>query len=78
MLTLKQVAERHPAFTSRKLYHLIQKSKPSFKWVQRTKVEVPGNGFDSCYRKVGRAVLVFEDRLLEWVDNQGRANAVLE
>lgn len=70
LLTVQQAAERHPAVTQRRVRHWIAKSRPRYQWVNRVKTEIPGNGFDSVYRKVGRSVLLFEGRLLRWVDSQ--------
>jgi hypothetical protein len=62
LLTVRQLAERHPAFTEPALRSLIFK-------VSRDRSAVPnGDALEASLRRVGRRVLFDEGRFLEWVD----------
>lgn len=62
LLTVRQLAERHPAFTEPALRSLIFK-------VSRDGSTVPhGDALEAALRRVGRRVLFDEGRFLEWVD----------
>ena len=70
LLTVRQLAERHPAFTEPALRNLIFK-------VGRDRSAVPhGDALEAALRRVGRRVLFDEGRFLEWVDvcSQGAAH----
>lgn len=57
-LTVKQLAEKHPAFSESSLrYHIFNEKM---------------NGLDKCLRRIGRKVLIEENSFLGWVDAQGR------
>jgi hypothetical protein len=51
--TVKQLAKRHPAF-----------SEGSLRWAIFNRRL---NGFDSCLVRIGRRLLIDEQRFLEWV-----------
>lgn len=62
LLSVRQLAERHPAFTEPALRSLIFK-------VSRRRSAVPhGDALEAALRRVGRRVLIDEGRFLEWVD----------
>ena len=52
--TVKQMAEKHPAFSESSLsYHIFHAAK---------------NGFDKVIKRVGRKILINEQRFFEWLD----------
>lgn len=65
--TVKQHAEKHPAFTQGSLRSLIFNSTPR----KTSKGEIPGNGLDVALIRIGRKVLINEARFFEWVEKQG-------
>ncbi|WP_303900774.1 hypothetical protein [Thiohalomonas denitrificans] len=61
MLSVKQFAEAHPAFTEPALRNLIFESKPR----PSSRGTIPGNGFGPALLRVGRRVLIDEDKFFE-------------
>jgi hypothetical protein len=59
-LTPKQLSERYPAFT------------PT--WIRNSLFRRRDNGLFIAVAKVGRRVLIDEDRFLEWVESQREVN----
>ncbi len=58
-LTVKQMAQRHPAFSEASLrYHIFNETK---------------NGIDKAIKRVGRKILIKEERFFEWLDGHGGA-----
>lgn len=66
LLTVRQFAEKHPAFTQGSLRNLIFNAQPR---VTR-KATIPGNGFDACLVRVGRKILIDQEKFFAWVDQQ--------
>jgi hypothetical protein len=66
LLTVRQFAARHPAFTESSLRWLIfqSHSRASSKGV------IPGNGLHAALLRIGRRVLIDETRFFEWVAAQ--------
>jgi hypothetical protein len=64
LLTINQLAAKHPAFTAPAIRNYIFKSSP----VVTSKGTVPGNGFDSCIIRIGRKILIDEEKFFHWVD----------
>lgn len=62
-LTVKQLSEKHPAFTQAALRNLIFKAKPG----QSSKGVIPGNGLDIALVHVGSKVLFDEEEFLKWI-----------
>lgn len=62
-LTIKQLSEKHPAFTQTALRNLIFKAKPG----QSSKGVIPGNGLEGALVHVGRKVLIEEAEFLKWI-----------
>jgi hypothetical protein len=60
--TVKQVAKRHPAF-----------SEGSLRWAIFNRRL---NGFDSCLIRIGRRLLIDEQRFLEWVEHHREGSRV--
>lgn len=55
-LTVKQTAQKYPAFPEGGLRHIIFHSE--------------SNGFDSVITRVGRKVLISETAFIDWIENQ--------
>lgn len=66
LLTVRQFAEKHPAFSQGSLRNLI------FLADSRTssKGRIPGNGLDVALVRVGRKVLIDEAKFFNWIDVQ--------
>ena len=55
LLTVKQFAEKHPAFSEASLrYHIFHEEK---------------NGLNAALVRIGRKILIKEDAFFEWVDS---------
>lgn len=66
LLTVKQFARKHEAFTEGSLRFQIFNSKP-----RKTSLgEIPGNGLDAALVRLGRKVLIDEAKFFEWLDRQ--------
>jgi hypothetical protein len=67
-LTVDQFSERNAAFTSPALRNLIFKAEAR----QSSRGEIPGNGLSEAgaILRVGRKVLIDEDRFFDWVRRQ--------
>ena len=70
-LTVHQFSERNPAFTSPALRNLIFKAEAR----QSSRGEVSGNGLieAGAILRVGRKVLICENRFFDWVRQQNEA-----
>jgi hypothetical protein len=66
LLTVRQFAEKHPAFSQGSLRNLIFNAQPR---VTR-KAAIPGNGFDVCLVRMGRKILIDEDKFFAWLDGR--------
>lgn len=68
LLTVEQFSERNPAFTQPALRNLIFKADSR----QSSRGEVPGNGLleAGAILRIGRKVLVDEERFFDWVRQQ--------
>jgi hypothetical protein len=56
LLTVKQFAEKHPAFSQHSLRYLIFHEK--------------SNGLNSAIARIGRKILIREAAFFDWVDAQ--------
>lgn len=65
--TVKQIAERHPAFTVRTLRHWIFNAANRCSWKNRQAVVIPGNGFDRVIVRKGRRIFINEAALFAWL-----------
>ncbi len=55
-LTVKQMAQRHPAFSEASLrYHIFNETK---------------NGIDKAIKRVGRKILINEELFFVWLEGQ--------
>jgi hypothetical protein len=68
VFTVGQFAKRNPAFTEAALRNLIFKADPR----HSTRGEIPGNGLieAGAVIRIGRKVLLDEERFFAWVDQQ--------
>lgn len=64
LVTIKQFAEKYPAFSEASLRYLIFESKPR----KSSKGEVAGNGVDVALRRVGRRIYIVPAAFFAWVD----------
>lgn len=55
IMTIRQTADRYPAFT-----------EGSLRWLVFNKDR---NGFSTCVRKIGRRVLIDEQAFVAWIDS---------
>lgn len=71
IFTVEQFAPRNPAFTAPALRNLIFKAEPRLNADGET---VPGNGLieAGAILRIGRKVLIHEQRFFEWLDAQQR------
>jgi hypothetical protein len=67
--TVQQIAERHPAFTARKLRHWIFYSKERYAWRDGRRELVPGNGFDRAIVTISRRVYIDETAMFDWLQS---------
>jgi hypothetical protein len=66
LLTVRQFAERHPAFQQGCLRNLIFLAES--RSTSRGKIE--GNGLDAALVRIGRKVLIDEAKFFNWIDAQ--------
>jgi hypothetical protein len=59
--TVRQHAEKNPAFSQSSLRNLIFNAK--------------ANGFDACLVRVGRKILIDEAAFFQWIDSQNGKRA---
>ncbi len=65
LLTVREFSRQHPSFPEGGLRHLIFHSKPR----TSTRGDLPGNGLEPAIVRVGRKILIDEDRFFEWLDS---------
>lgn len=68
LYTVVQFEKAQPAFTSPALRNLIFRAEPR----HSSRGQIPGNGLLECGAivRIGRKVLIHEQRFLEWVERQ--------
>lgn len=71
LLTVRQFSEKHPAFTQGSIRQLIFASKPR----KTSRGNLPGNGLSVALVRIGRKVLLNEQRFFEWLDSQQQSAA---
>lgn len=70
-LTIRQAAERFPAFSEPALRNLVFCAKPR----HSSKGVIPGNGLDRAIIRVGRKVLIDSEQFQAWLlSKQGELN----
>lgn len=72
IFTVRQFAERHPAFHETALRSLIFGAVPRRRIQGGVVVEYPANGFEHALVRVGRRVLIDEAKFFEWIEGQQR------
>ena len=71
--TVQQHSVRHPAFSQSALRFLIFNAEDR---VNSRGETIPGNGLAPAIIRIGRKVLIDEDRFLEWIDTHRCTNSV--
>lgn len=71
LLTVRQFAEKHPAFTQGAIRQLIFASTPR----KTSRGMIGPNGLQAALIRLGKRILINEARFFEWLDNQQRSNA---
>src|ERR1700761_1935107 len=69
--TVRQIAERHPAFTERTLRHWIFSAQDRLTWSAGRRTLVPGNGFAKALVRRSRRVYIDERAMFEWLETFG-------
>lgn len=67
LFTVKQFSIRNPAFTEASLRALIFNSKPR----HSTSGVISGNGLDEAIVRIGRKLLIDEEKFYAWLERQG-------
>ena len=66
LLTVRQFADKHPAFPQGSLRNLIFLAE-----IRHTsKGKIKGNGLDIAMVRLGRKLLIDESKFFQWVDEQ--------
>ena len=66
LLTVRQFADKHPAFSQGALRNLIFLAESR----RTSKGNIQGNGLDAALLRVGRKVLIDEAKFFNWIDAQ--------
>ena len=66
LLTVRQLADKHPAFPQGALRNLIFLAESR----NTSKGKIAGNGLDVALVRVGRKVLIDEAKFFNWIDAQ--------
>ncbi len=66
--TVRQFSERNPAFSQGSLRNLIHLSTERYS----SKGKIPGNGLDVALLRIGRKVLIEDQKFFEWIDVQNQ------
>lgn len=66
LFTVKQLSQKHPAFSLSSLRNLLFKAKPRMTSIGA----IQGNGLEKAVIRVGRKILIDEIIFFEWLDDQ--------
>ena len=66
LLTVRQFAEKHPAFQQGSLRNLIFLAESR----NTSKGKIDGNGLDVALVRIGRKLLIDEAKFFNWIDAQ--------
>ena len=66
LLTVRQFAEKHPAFQQGSLRNLIFLAESR----NTSKGKIAGNGLDVALVRIGRKLLIDEAKFFNWIDAQ--------
>lgn len=69
LLTVRQFADKHPAFSQGSLRNLIFLAQPR----HTSQGTIHGNGLDAALVRVGRKLLIDEAKFFGWIDGQRKA-----
>jgi hypothetical protein len=70
LLTVRQFAEKHSAFTQLALRSLIFNAVPRYCSVGGRRQLIAGNGLDRAILRLGRRVLIDEAEFFAWIDRR--------
>lgn len=72
LYTVEQFPKAQPAFTSPALRNLVYRAEPR----HSTRGTIPGNGLLECGAivRIGRRVLIHEEKFLAWVERQNEVS----
>ena len=65
LLTVKQTSKEHPAFSESSIRFHVFNAEPR---LNSRGERIPDNGLASAIIRIGRKVLIDEDRFLKWVE----------
>ncbi len=68
LLTVKQFADKHPAFPQGSLRNLIFLAESRM----TSKGTIKGNGLDIALVRIGKKLLIDESRFFEWIELQNQ------
>jgi hypothetical protein len=68
--TVRQFSEKTPAFSQGSLRNLIHLSTERYS----SKGKIPGNGLDMALVRIGRKVLIDDQKFFEWIDAQNQVS----
>ncbi len=66
LLTVRQFSDKHPAFPQGSLRNFIFLAESR----STSKEKIKGNGLDIALVRIGRKLLIDEDRFFQWIDEQ--------
>ena len=67
--TVRQFSEKNPAFSQGSLRNLVHLSSERYS----SKGKIRGNGLDTALVRIGRKVLIDDQKFFQWIDAQNRA-----
>ena len=68
LLTVNQLAEKHPAFSKASIRNMIFNATPR----QSSRGTIPGNGLSKAIIRLGRKILIDEEKFFLWLDEQNK------
>jgi len=67
--TVRQFSEKYPAFSQGSLRNLIHLSSERY----TSKGQIPGNGLSVALVRIGRKLLISDQKFFEWIEQQNQA-----
>ena len=67
--TVRQFSEKNPAFSQGSIRNLIHLSTERYS----SKGKIPDNGLDKALVRIGRKILIDDQKFFQWIDAQNRA-----
>ena len=68
--TVRQFSEKNPAFSQGSIRNLIHLSTERYS----SKGKIPGNGLDMALVRIGRKVLIDDQKFFEWIAAQNQVS----